>query len=402
MIYPDPIRDEYLDSAVYFIENKVKRAEVRQELLCHIEDAAEYHMSQGMTRSQAVEKALNEMGSADALSVQLKELYPHSPADLLFAPFVFLVCDVVWINSLILFVKDFAPIGPSGALAELLTISFGAIFLYLSARRGQSAPCIGAAILAWWGVMRAKNFAFGVSSLLNGTFHELGAAVRFDDIEIVADAYAPVYIASMLIWAAVAIITVATMNDLREPWRSGKMLRLHRAARTAALTFALIVAAVDIPAYFALKNVSPDPARTVYEEYCILEYDAPVPTEELEKLDRTAVQRSHRIAFGGSGHLLVVGNDGFFSVSGTVTELEPIPYNESIAIPVRAGEAVISPTSAYVAMIPKSGGALFWEQTRWVSCSPGATILLPDSEDEFCSQYARITICPAGTKTPGP
>lgn len=72
---------KYLDSAVSGIRDKKTKAEVREELLDHLEDRKERFLRFGDSEEEAAEKALGTMGDSDKLRVQLGEIHSKVPVE---------------------------------------------------------------------------------------------------------------------------------------------------------------------------------------------------------------------------------------------------------------------------------------------------------------------------------
>lgn len=91
----------YLDSVCGKIKNKVKREEIRQELLCHLEDNYERNMATGMTPEQATANAVEKMGDSDVLSYRFEQLYSFSPVKAMSSAFVGLIFAYITFNFII-------------------------------------------------------------------------------------------------------------------------------------------------------------------------------------------------------------------------------------------------------------------------------------------------------------
>lgn len=72
---------KYLDGAVAQIRDKKTRAEVREELLDHLEDRANRFLRFNMSEEEAQKEAVKIMGSRQELADKLGELHSFSPAD---------------------------------------------------------------------------------------------------------------------------------------------------------------------------------------------------------------------------------------------------------------------------------------------------------------------------------
>lgn len=71
--------DDYLDAAVSRVRDKRVRAELREELLDHLEDRRERFLRFGSSDEEAAEKAVEVMGSREELAEKMGALYSFSP-----------------------------------------------------------------------------------------------------------------------------------------------------------------------------------------------------------------------------------------------------------------------------------------------------------------------------------
>ncbi len=74
-----PDFNDYLNTVCAKIKSKHKRAEIEEELLCHLEDNYERNLAVGMSEEEAREDAVNKMGSTETLAYRFGELYSYSP-----------------------------------------------------------------------------------------------------------------------------------------------------------------------------------------------------------------------------------------------------------------------------------------------------------------------------------
>lgn len=55
-------KEEYIDSVIKQIKNSRAKAEIKAELISHLEDRIEYYKDSGYTYEQACEKAIEKNG----------------------------------------------------------------------------------------------------------------------------------------------------------------------------------------------------------------------------------------------------------------------------------------------------------------------------------------------------
>lgn len=96
----------YLDSATSGIRDKKTKAEVREELLDHLEDRKDCFLRFNMSEEEAEEKAVGQMGDSEKLSAQLAEVHSKVPVEDLY----YAMAKIFW-----------------GFLFTFFTIKFGGI-----------------------------------------------------------------------------------------------------------------------------------------------------------------------------------------------------------------------------------------------------------------------------------
>ena len=382
-------REEYVDAAVYYVNNKVKNVELRQELLCHIDDGTAYHTAHGMPYEQALEKTLGEMGSPYVLAKKLMDVYPESVLDTILNILPSIAQILIFPLVIFLLVTS-TELGAGCCVCEILCIGVGSALMYLTARRGMFLSCLLSAGLSFFWVVRTRSTSlFVFCSLLRGMLPDLPLIASIKGVRITDKAYIALDLIFGLLYVLSAVVTLVTLHELGEPWRKRKKTaNRNRYARIAVLAMGVIAVVIDASALPAVMNpVSAAQAHT-YEGYYIMEFDEPVPVSQI---DLSAALDSHFIEFWESG-MIYTGGDAYFSGGETVARLEGVPVNDSVSVNAIAGEIEMFPSSAYIALIPYGDDEIYPNEIRWYEARPGEKLLVPNTSDPVCLQYAEITI----------
>ena len=87
---------EYLDQVEKQIRQEAVRKEIRIELGQHIEDQADFYQESGMSRAEAVERAVEDMGDPVETGVQLDMVHqPQLDKKLMFAVALLLATEAI-------------------------------------------------------------------------------------------------------------------------------------------------------------------------------------------------------------------------------------------------------------------------------------------------------------------
>lgn len=68
-------KEEYIDSVIKQIKNSRAKAEIKAELISHLEDRIEFYTDCGYSYDQACDKGIEKMGSTIQLAIQMDKLY---------------------------------------------------------------------------------------------------------------------------------------------------------------------------------------------------------------------------------------------------------------------------------------------------------------------------------------
>ena len=68
-------KEEYIDSVIKQIKNSRAKAEIKAELISHLEDRIEFYTDCGYSYDQACDKGIEKMGSTTQLAIQMDKLY---------------------------------------------------------------------------------------------------------------------------------------------------------------------------------------------------------------------------------------------------------------------------------------------------------------------------------------
>ena len=282
---PMPDFDGYLDRATANIRSKRRRDEVREELCAHLEDAAAYHASRGLSELEAKCAALDEMGDAGDLALKLGEIHSFFPAKDMRNAINLLIAGLILIN----FRPDFWYIGElipvAGTLlilfalyrlrvcSRLLKITyvfFAAVFALSAAVTLISAlplfpsmPVVPAPVRYAWYTLTPAAFALsmvGIGRLLPEKYGEnlyAAAAFYFLVCTVVVIAHAgALFLVASVVFAVMALCPARNYlwaNDL-----DLGITELPARKRTALIAAAVIAAMLPYCAAFAVTSLPPE------------------------------------------------------------------------------------------------------------------------------------------------
>lgn len=285
-------KEEYIDSVIKQIKNSRAKAEIKAELISHLEDRIEFYTDCGYSYDQACDKGIEKMGSTTQLAIQMDKLYSTK-----FNTALIVLLVLFYALTIVFFpLGVFAMLDLNAGISSLSV--FKEIFIFISiitalaiARNRYWKP------LALFQLVYFALYLFPISITNLGKIASplvflINCAVKsnLDDFNLILTSYCDIYFDSLIVtetyifYLLFILFIIFNYLCIAKAVDNGADASVKK-HKTASVVISLIFASLMIVLIFAYKPSS----YQTYDKIIIYESDTKSSLDEIEEENQTVL-----------------------------------------------------------------------------------------------------------------
>lgn len=285
-------KEEYIDSVIKQIKNSRAKAEIKAELISHLEDRIEFYTDCGYSYDQACDKGIEKMGSTTQLAIQMDKLYSTK-----FNTALIVLLVLFYALTIVFFpLGVFAMLDLNAGISSLSI--FKEIFLFLSiivalaiARNRYWKP-LALFQLVYFAVYLFPISITNLGKIASPLVFLINCAVKsnLDDFNLIMTSYCDIYFDSLIVtetyifYLLFILFIIFNYLCIAKAVDNGADASVKK-HKTASVVFSVIFASIMVILIFAYEPSS----YQTYDKIIIYESDTKSSLDKIEEENQTVL-----------------------------------------------------------------------------------------------------------------